>query len=72
MRTVWSRNDEPELDPVTQHHVRQAAEALTEEFAGVFSLETIERYIAESLDLLGPRRSTSSSPSSRTGSRGSA
>jgi arsenate reductase (thioredoxin) len=41
------------LDPVTQHHVRQAAEALAEEFAGVFSQETIERYIAESVDLLG-------------------
>ncbi len=42
------------LDPVTQHHVRQAAEALSGEFAGVFSEETIERYIAESLALLGP------------------
>ncbi len=41
------------LDPVTQQHVRQAAEALKDEFAGVFSQETIERYIAESLDLLG-------------------
>jgi arsenate reductase len=41
------------LDPVTQHHVRQAAEALTAEFAGVFSQETIERYIGESLNLLG-------------------
>ncbi len=41
------------LDSVTQHHVRQAAEALTDEFAGVFSQETIERYIAESLNLLG-------------------
>ncbi len=44
------------LDPVTQHHVRQAAGALADEFAGVFSLETIERYIAESLDLLGDAR----------------
>ncbi len=44
------------LDPVTQHHVRQAAEALSGEFAGVFSEETIERYIAESLDLLGPSK----------------
>jgi arsenate reductase (thioredoxin) len=42
------------LDHVTQHHVRQAANALTVEFAGVFSRETIERYIAESVDLLGP------------------
>ena len=41
------------LDPVTQHHVRQAAESLTDEFAGVFSQKTIERYIAESVDLLG-------------------
>jgi protein-tyrosine-phosphatase len=44
------------LDPVTQHHVRLAAEALTGEFAGIFSQETIERYIAESLDLLGDTR----------------
>jgi arsenate reductase len=44
------------LDPVTQHHVRQAAEALSTEFAGVFSKETIERYIAESVDLLGDSR----------------
>jgi arsenate reductase (thioredoxin) len=44
------------LDPVTQHHVRQAASALADEFAGVFSQETIERYIAESLDLLGDAR----------------
>ncbi|MGH7540598.1 MAG: arsenate reductase ArsC [Gemmatimonadota bacterium] len=44
------------LDPMTQHHVRQAAESLSDEFAGVFSKETIERYIAESIDLLGPIR----------------
>jgi arsenate reductase len=44
------------LDPVTQHHVRQAAERLADEFKGVYSEETIERYIAESLDLLGGAR----------------
>jgi protein-tyrosine-phosphatase len=44
------------LDPVTRHHVRQAAERLADEFAGVFSEETIERYIAESLELLGAAR----------------
>jgi protein-tyrosine-phosphatase len=44
------------LDPVTQHHVRQAARSLADEFAGVFSPETIERYIGESLDLLGGAR----------------
>jgi protein-tyrosine-phosphatase len=44
------------LDPVTQHHVNQAAEALAVEFKGVFSEETIARYIGESLDLLGGAR----------------
>jgi protein-tyrosine-phosphatase len=44
------------LDPVTQHHVHQAAEQLKEEFEGVFSAEAIERYIGESLDLLGSSR----------------
>jgi protein-tyrosine-phosphatase len=44
------------LDPVTQHHVRQAADRLKEEFAGIFSVETIERYIGDSLDLLGNSR----------------
>jgi len=41
------------LDPVTRRHVERAAEALQEEFAGVFSRETIARYIAESSDSLG-------------------
>jgi arsenate reductase (thioredoxin) len=44
------------LDPVTQHHVHQAAERLADEFKGVFSEQTIERYITESLDLLGEAR----------------
>lgn len=42
----------PTLDPVTQHHVDQAANRLAEEFAGVFSEETIARYLAESLNML--------------------
>jgi len=46
------------LDPVTLNHVRQAAAALADEFAGIFGKETIERYIAESLDLLGGSRIT--------------
>ena len=41
------------LDPLTRSHVEKAAEALQEEFAGTFSQETIARYIAESVDLLG-------------------
>jgi len=41
------------LDPVTRRHVERAAEALQEEFAGIFSVETIARYIADSSDRLG-------------------
>jgi protein-tyrosine-phosphatase len=41
------------LDPVTRHHIDQAAERLADEFAGIFSQETIARYMAESTDLLG-------------------
>ena len=44
------------LDPVTRQHVERAAEALQREFAGVFSQETIARYIAESTELLGGAR----------------
>jgi arsenate reductase (thioredoxin) len=44
------------LDPITRQHVARAAEALKAEFAGIFSVETIERYLAESTDLLGESR----------------
>jgi arsenate reductase (thioredoxin) len=44
------------LDPVTQHHINQAAERLADEFTGIFSQETIARYMAESTDLLGEAR----------------
>ena len=38
------------LDPATQYKIRTTAERLHDEFRGVFSAETIERYIAESTD----------------------
>ena len=44
------------LDPVTRHHLEQAAARLAEEFEGIFSRETIARYMAESEDLLGDAR----------------
>jgi protein-tyrosine-phosphatase len=44
------------LDAVTRLHVERAAEALQREFAGTFSQETIARYVAESVDLLGGAR----------------
>ena len=50
------------LDPVTQHHIDQAAARLHDEFAGVFSTETIARYLAESQDLLGDARITAFVP----------
>jgi len=46
------------LDPVTRQHVEKAAEALQDEFAGTFSRETIARFIAESVDLLGESKVT--------------
>jgi len=44
------------LDPVTQHHINQAADRLAEEFEGILSQETIARYMAESTELLSGAR----------------
>ena len=44
------------IDPVTQHHINQAADRLADEFKGIFSQQTIARYMAESTDLLGEAR----------------
>jgi arsenate reductase (thioredoxin) len=44
------------LDPVTLHHIEKLTESLLDDFAGVFSRETIERYVSESVDLLGGAR----------------
>jgi arsenate reductase len=41
------------LDPITRQHVERATDALQVEFAGTFGRQTIARYIAESVDLLG-------------------
>jgi protein-tyrosine-phosphatase len=40
------------IDPITQEHVRRQTEDLLHEFAGIFSPETIERFVAESLEAL--------------------
>jgi arsenate reductase (thioredoxin) len=40
------------VDSITRGHVRKGLESLTEEFAGIFSAETIERFMAESLEHL--------------------
>jgi protein-tyrosine-phosphatase len=44
------------LDPVTQQHVRNLTRGLVSEFAGVFSQQTIQRYIEESVDMLDGSR----------------
>src|SRR5580765_5086848 len=44
------------LDPVTRRHVDNLTRGLVREFAGIFSEEAINRYISESVDLLGNSR----------------
>lgn len=50
------------LDPVTLHHVEKLTDGLVDDFVGVFSRKTIERYVVESVDLLGGARFTDSGP----------
>ena len=44
------------LDPITRRHVEKATDALVDEFAGIYSRETIDGYITGSLDVLGNAR----------------
>jgi arsenate reductase (thioredoxin) len=44
------------LDPVTRRHVDNLTRGLVREFEGIFAVETIDRYISESVDLLGTAR----------------
>ena len=46
------------LDPITRRHVEKATESLEGEFDGIFSRETIDRYIVDSLDQFGSARFT--------------
>jgi protein-tyrosine-phosphatase len=41
-----------EMDVVTRDHLEKGLESLAEEFEGVFSRETVERFMAESLEQL--------------------
>jgi arsenate reductase (thioredoxin) len=50
------------LDPITRSQIEHAARELHDEFAGIFSRETIARYIAESSDLLSNARITAFVP----------
>jgi arsenate reductase (thioredoxin) len=47
--------DQP-MDPISRQTFARSIEALHEEFRGIFSLETIERYVNESIDRLSGAR----------------
>jgi arsenate reductase (thioredoxin) len=45
-----------DVDLITRGHLEKALASLREEFAGTFSAETVERFMAESLEALGGAR----------------
>jgi arsenate reductase len=45
-----------EIDSATRGHLERGVDSLTDEFSGVFSRETIQRYVDESLDSLSGAR----------------
>jgi arsenate reductase (thioredoxin) len=45
-----------DVDLITSGHLEKGLERLSDEFAGTFSAETVERYMAESLEALGGAR----------------
>jgi arsenate reductase len=47
--------DQP-MDPISRQTFARSIESLAEEFRGIFSLETIERYVNESIDRLSGAR----------------
>ena len=47
-----------DVDLITRKHLEKGLEGLRDEFAGTFSAETVERYMAESLESLGGARLT--------------
>jgi arsenate reductase (thioredoxin) len=47
-----TRLQDLEVDVITRNHLEKGLESLEEEFAGIFSRETVERFMAESLEAL--------------------
>jgi len=45
-----------DVDPITRGHLEKGLERLRDEFTGTFSAETVERFVAESLEVLGGAR----------------
>ena len=44
------------LDPATQDHIQRSVDLLAQEFSGIFSRETIDAYVEESLDRFASAR----------------
>jgi arsenate reductase len=53
---VATQLQELEVDVITRDHLNKGLDALAEEFEGVFSRETVERFMAESLEALSGAR----------------
>ena len=51
-----TRLAELDVDLITRGHLEQGLEHLSDELAGTFSAETVERSMAESLEALGGAR----------------
>src|ERR687893_1884627 len=51
-----TRLRELDIDLITRGHLKKGLERLREEFAGTFSAETVERFMAESVEALGGAR----------------
>jgi arsenate reductase (thioredoxin) len=47
---------ELEVDVITRNHLQKGLESLSAEFAGIFSAETVERFMTESLEALKDSR----------------
>jgi arsenate reductase len=45
-----------EVDVITRNHLEKGLESLSEEFEGIFSAETVERFMTESLEALKSSR----------------
>jgi arsenate reductase len=50
--TMATQLKELQVDVITRNHLEKGLESLEEEFAGIFSSETVERFMAESLEAL--------------------
>ena len=50
-----------QLEQATRDHIERSVEVLADEFAGIFSRETIDAYVEESLDQFAGAGSRSSS-----------